>query len=63
MLCDKDGMAAKGRLLAVVWRLSGAQALVDEVARVIEHKLNPLALEIEPVLRPKPETPPEWRRR
>jgi hypothetical protein len=30
---------------------------------VIEHKLNPLALEIEPVLRHKPETPPEWRRR
>ncbi len=61
VLGDEHGVAAKGRLLAVVARRCRRKARGDEVAGMRQHEREALALEIVALAGAKPEAAPERR--
>lgn len=46
VLGDEDGMSAKGRLLPIIGRIGGGEALLDEDTRLAEHLYQALLREV-----------------
>ena len=59
MLCDEDGVAAHGSLAAVVARLRGGKARLDEPPRMLQDRRQPPLRQIGGVGRPEPEAAAE----